>query len=105
VRWLSYGWYAVLLVLAVGAMALFAPGPGWLRIALAFVAFNLAIFLVLHVKSRYRIQLLPAFFLCAGLAADHWWRWWQGEPAARLSPARWLLATGCVGTVLYLACL
>jgi hypothetical protein len=102
-RWLSYAWYGALLAVATCAMALYAPGRGWLRIALAFVAYNLVILLFLHVKSRYRIQLLPVFFLCAGLAVDRWWRWRHGQPVEQLSSTRWLFAAAAVAGVSCLA--
>lgn len=65
----SYALYAAVLVAALMGMAV-CPHKGrpWLLVGLAFLAYNLAIFLLLHVKSRYRIQLLPFFFFYTGCA-------------------------------------
>jgi len=98
----SYAFYAVLLVLGATGLALFAPGPPWLRMALAFLLYNLLIFLALHVKTRYRIQILPVFFLGAGLATHWFWSWRRG--AAPFPPAlRWVAALAGSGLLLGLA--
>lgn len=79
-RTASYLPYALLLVLAAAGVALgtkslpsASTSPrrrGWWWLLLAFAGYNLALFLLLHVKSRYRVQLLPALILYAGLAWD-----------------------------------
>jgi hypothetical protein len=75
----SYLPYALLLVLAAAGVALGTkslpsaaspPRRRWWWLLLAFVGYNLALFLLLHVKSRYRVQLLPALLLFAGLGWD-----------------------------------
>src|SRR6185295_14799093 len=84
--------YAALLFLALvglarGRAAWSPRGARWRPVWLAFLAYNLLLFLALHVKTRYRIQMLPALdlfaaFGCAGL--------WEG---VRLSKrARWSVA-------------
>ena len=64
---------------------------------IAFLFYNLAIFLGLHVKARYRIQMLPIFLIFGALALDraldvaagrsgvrpH--RWWAGLAASLLA--------------------
>ena len=55
-------------------------GRAWLLVAAAFIAYNLALLLFLHVKTRYRVPLLPFFDLAAAAA-------WVAL-AARLAPAR-----------------
>lgn len=40
----------------------------WLWVVLAFLAYNLALYLFVHVKSRYRIQFLPFLFVYSGCA-------------------------------------
>jgi 4-amino-4-deoxy-L-arabinose transferase-like glycosyltransferase len=74
IRLVCYGSYAALLVLAVAGVASVSSWPGWLRIALAFIAYNLAIFLLLHVKTRYRLQMVPVLLLFAGLFVERVWR-------------------------------
>ena len=66
----SYLMYAAILIGTAAGMAVCPPRRRrWLIILLVFFAYNLAIFLLLHVKSRYRIQLLPVLFLYSGCAA------------------------------------
>ena len=67
----NYIIYAALLALTTWGIAASRPGSSrWLQLILAFLVYNLAIFLVLHVKSRYRLQLAPFLFLFAGLGLD-----------------------------------
>jgi len=69
-RYLSYGLYALILVgAAIGVSVSPLRGRRGLQIALAFVVYNLLLFLVLHVKSRYRLQFLPFLLLWTGCAA------------------------------------
>ncbi len=65
----SYLAYAVVLVASALGIAVCPPrGRRWLLIALLFIAYNMVIFLLLHVKSRYRVQILPFLFLYSGCA-------------------------------------
>jgi len=65
----SFLLYASVLVGAVLGIVVCRPrARGWLWVALAFLAYNLALFLFLHVKSRYRIQFLPFLFVYFGCA-------------------------------------
>ena len=91
-RALAYAIYGLVLVGAVVGMAVAPPrGRPWLWGSLAFLAYNLAIFLLLHVMSRYRIQLLPLLDLYAGAAVA--WAVSGGRPMPR--PATWAaVATG-----------
>jgi len=69
-RVLSYGFYALILVgAAVGVSVCPLRGRRGLQIALAFVIYNLLLFLFLHVKSRYRLQFLPFLLIWTGCAA------------------------------------
>ena len=77
----------------------------WLWLVLGFVAYNLAIFLLLHVKSRYRVQFLPFLFLYAAVALQ--WTLQRlgliaGKPVESSAP-RWLLAAAGSALALYLA--
>ncbi|HXT22775.1 MAG TPA: glycosyltransferase family 39 protein [Thermoanaerobaculia bacterium] len=68
----GWGWtiYGVVLVgAALGVATVPAGNRRWLVVALLFVAYNLALFLVLHVKTRYRVQLMPVLDLFAGATA------------------------------------
>lgn len=70
----AYGaavWAVVLAGAGLGLAALPKERRPFVWMLLAFVAYNLALFLVLHVKARYRIPFLPVLDLlaAAGLAA------------------------------------
>ncbi len=75
-RWAHYLSYAaVLLAAPFGFAALWAQRRPWALLGGAFFAYHAAIFLVLHVKTRYLMQLLPLLFLAAAVGADGWVRW------------------------------
>jgi len=87
VRRLSNGSYAVLLLAAPLGFALWPfKDRRWPRILLIFLFYNLAVFLFLHVKSRYRIQMLPVFFLGASGAVA----WVRAALDGRRPPGPWL---------------
>jgi hypothetical protein len=52
-----------------------------LVVAVLFVAYNLALFLVLHVMSRYRVQFMPVLDLAAGSTVVWAWRSRTRRPA------------------------
>ena len=64
--WSNVVWLAVLVGAGLGLAALPRERTGWLAVLLAFVAYNLAVFFLLHVKTRYRIPFLPVLDLLAG---------------------------------------
>ena len=104
-RALSYGLYALTLVgAAVGLAVVPLRDRRWLQVALAFVVFNLGLFLFLHVKSRYRIQFLPVLFVYAGCAVA-WLAarlgWAPLEEGWRRNVPVW--AWGLAGLLLFLA--
>ena len=79
VRWLAYlMWGSLLLLTAWGSVTFpYRRRPvGWW--VLAFVLCQLGLFIVLHVKSRYRVQMLPGLIFFAAYAAS-WWRARLGE--------------------------
>jgi hypothetical protein len=43
-------------------------GRAWLLVAAVFIAYNLVLLLFLHVKTRYRVPLMPFFHLAAAVA-------------------------------------
>jgi len=96
--------YACVLVAAALALAVRpAMEPGrraWLAVALLFVAYNLALFLVLHVMSRYRVQFLPVLDLLAG-ATVAWL--WGSRPRPGSPPAAWIAGGGLAAALLFLA--
>lgn len=66
VRTSSYILYAGILVFACLGMTVSVPSRRpWLWAVGAFLIYNLAIFLALHVKSRYRFQMMPWMILYA----------------------------------------
>jgi hypothetical protein len=94
------------LVLAAGAlgMALVQGRPwSWLHFFLLFLAYNLAIFLVLHVVTRYMTPLLPVWMLFAAVALAGGARWLRRREVLRLpgitvSPMR--LAAGATWAII-----
>jgi hypothetical protein len=97
-RWLDYTLYAALLALAAYGLAACRPaGSRWLQLVLAFLAYNLALFLLLHVKSRYRLQLTPFLLLFAAYGLD------SLLAGAALAPARRWAAAGGAALLLFLA--
>jgi 4-amino-4-deoxy-L-arabinose transferase-like glycosyltransferase len=105
VRLSSYLLYGLLLALAPLGIALWRfRDRRWLRVLLLFVLYNLAIFFWLHVKSRYRIQLLPVAFLGAGCAVAWLDARLRGDPAAAgVACWRWLAAIVTAGLLELLA--
>ncbi len=88
--------------LLLGATAGIAMSP-WRRpgvgVLLAFVGYNLLLFLGLHTMTRYRIQLEPVLALFAAHAVTS-----RAELARRLrSPRFTILLVGAVALVLFLA--
>ncbi len=72
IRKACYGSYALILLTApLGYLAWSFQDKRWVRVMVLFLAYNLVLFLFLHVKSRYRIQILPVAFL--GTAAAVAW--------------------------------
>lgn len=58
-----------LLLLVAAPVGLVVGGCGrnrWVRALIVFLAYNLLIFLWFHVKTRYRIQMMPAAFVGIG---------------------------------------
>ena len=69
-RFSSYLLYVGILLGAVAGVVVWPPrSRRWLVIGLLFIAYNLALFLLLHAKSRYRVPMLPFLFLYGGCAA------------------------------------
>jgi hypothetical protein len=102
----SYALYAVLLVGAAAGMVLCPPRRRlWLWGVLAFLAYNLAIFLFLHVKTRYRVPLLPFLWLYALLALERLVAWRRADPAAEAvpGPGQRVVAALVAAAVLFLA--
>jgi hypothetical protein len=95
--------YGCVLVAAALALATrLEPGVqrAWLAVAILFVAYNLALFLVLHVMSRYRVQFLPVLDLLAG-ATVAWL--WGSRPRTGSRPAAWIACGGLAAALLFLA--
>jgi hypothetical protein len=73
IRATSFAIYAAVLVGFAAGIILCPPaGRRWMWVAMAFVGYNLVIFSVLHVKSRYRVQVLPFLFFYSACAINEW---------------------------------
>jgi 4-amino-4-deoxy-L-arabinose transferase-like glycosyltransferase len=71
----------------------------WVRTLVLFLVFNLMLFLWLHVKTRYRIQMLPAAFVGVGCLVA----WFEAGFRPRPSTVR-IAATGVlVGVLMWFA--
>ncbi len=97
----SYALYAAVLLAAALGLAAAPPRTSWHRVMLAFLAYNAAVFLFLHVKSRYRIAFLPVLYLQAGAFAA----WWpeRRRPGVGRSRAAWTAAATAAAVALFLA--
>lgn len=71
----------------------------WVRVLLVFIAYNLALFLWLHVKTRYRIQMLPVGFVGLGCLVA----WIEAGLAPRPTMARVSAAVGVAACLLWFA--
>ena len=99
-RGTSFVLYGVVLAgAALGLAWSSSSRPRWLWIPLLFLVYNLAIFLFLHVKARYRIPMMPFLFLYAALALDTVRRVAAGDAAA---PAAWRSVLGAAGALVLL---
>jgi hypothetical protein len=103
-RWMSFGSWAILLAAAAWGIVFFPyrqrGAGGWV---LGFLLLHCALFLALHVKTRYRIQMLPALVFFA-VYAGAWWRLRTATAdAPRLEPARTAAGMALAGVLLYLA--
>jgi hypothetical protein len=98
----SYVLYAAVLIAAALGLAVDPPrGRAWRWVLLVFLAYNAAAFLLLHVKSRYRLAFLPVLDLQAGAFAA----WWAAPKGSRPSPppAAWAAAAAAAALALFLA--
>lgn len=75
----------------------------WIAVAAAFLVYNLALLLVLHVKTRYRVPLLPILDVAAALALVRVARGRVAEDeASATAPDRVTLAAGALLAALLL---
>ncbi len=103
IRVICFALYAAVLIGFAAGITLCPPaGRRWMWIVLAFLGYNLVIFLVLHVKSRFRVQFLPCLFFYGACALNEWQR--RGEIPGR-TDTRWRLriAAATAGGLLFLA--
>jgi hypothetical protein len=74
-----------------------------MRILLYFILYNLFIFLWLHVKSRYRVQLLPVFFIYSGCAVGWVLSRFRGDDVKLPTKLQYLAAGSAAALMLFLA--
>lgn len=70
-RYAAWGVYGLILVLVGFGVALPAPGARSWMLPAVFLAGNAGLFLLLHVKTRYRVAFMPALIFFAAVAV-HW---------------------------------
>lgn len=64
----SYTIYSVVLIAGAAGVCFLRIRPlGWHHFFFLFIAYNLALFLVLHVKTRYVLQFFPMLIFFAGI--------------------------------------
>jgi hypothetical protein len=104
VRASSYIAYSLILLLApIGWMIWRFRDRRWLTVLLLFLVYNLAVFFWLHVKTRFRIQMMPVFFMGAGAAIAYLEAWLAGiETPSKISRWRWVVAGGAA--ILFFTC-
>ncbi len=86
-RLANHGLYALTLVLAAfGLTRCPLRRQPWTWIALAFVAYHLALFSVLHATTRFRVPLLPVAYIFAGYTFDWLAQWFAAGRRGRLPP-------------------
>jgi hypothetical protein len=92
----AYGAYGLVLGLASLGLFQLRGRRGWAIAALplAFLAFNLTLFLGLHVTTRYRVAFLPCLAFFAAVAVDRGLGWLRGTGGRRLSRAGGLRLLG-----------
>jgi 4-amino-4-deoxy-L-arabinose transferase-like glycosyltransferase len=71
----------------------------WVRVLAIFVVYNLALFLWLHVKTRYRIQMLPAAFVGVGCLVA----WVEAGCCPRPTRARLAALSVVIGFLMWFA--
>lgn len=110
----SYGLYALILVGTVAGTALFPrQARRWSHFFLSFLAYAMLVFLISHVKSRFRVQLLPIFFVYCGCTVAWFAAWlgarfgWNGSEneiwTRRPGRAGWTGVVAVSGLLLFLA--
>ena len=96
---------ALSIIFLIGRATGKATGPpvhrGWLTVAILFIAYNLAVFLVLHVMSRYRVQFLPVLDLFAGVTVA--WLWSSRQQRSLRAAAAWTAGGLLAASLLFLA--
>lgn len=90
--WTSRGFHLALLLLAPLGFLLVAARSrvGWRLILLAFLAYNAALFLMLHVTPRYLLQVGPALAMGASFAVSS--LVWDRPRLEQLSIRGWIVA-------------
>jgi hypothetical protein len=102
--YVSYGLYTLLLMtFPLGYTVIRARDAKWIRVLLLFLAYNLVIFLLIHVKTRYRIQFLPVFFIGSGCAVGWALSRLQGDEVKLPTVLQYLVAGGAAAVMLFLA--
>lgn len=104
IRWLSYAVWAAILAMAAWGVAVFpyrGRRSGWW--VLGFLLIQCGLFLVLHVKTRYRIQMLPGLFFFAAYGAGWWRARRSGTDQPRASRRQWVSGLTLCTLLLYLA--
>lgn len=74
-------------------------GARWVRVLLLFIAYNLVLLLFLHVKTRYRIQMLPAALVGVGCLVAWIEAGWRPRPTA----TRLVAAVGVISLLFWFA--
>jgi hypothetical protein len=104
IRGYAYAFHALLLGAGVIGLAALRLRPlGWMHVVAAFIVYNLALFLLMHVKTRYFVQLIPMLALGAGITAQQLvdlvrGRGLSSTPAFEFTPPR--IAVGLAGAAL-----
>ena len=110
-HWWDHGWYVLLLAAAaLGIAGLHWKRLGWEHLFALFLVYNLGLFLLVHVKTRYMIQMMPALLIFCGMFLRNLEIMYKKRlgravdpPVFPLTGIRWALGTALALLWLYLA--
>lgn len=105
-RGLSYTLYTAMLIAAPLGLVLYRPRRSrWLWLVAAFLVYSGLLFLLVHVKTRYRVQLLPLLCLFAGMGFHGLAAWRAGGAFAKQGHrlGAWIAALILAGMLLIFA--
>ena len=104
-RWYAYVMHGLVLGLGVLGLCFLQLRPiGWPHLLGLFVVYNLGLFLAVHVKTRYMIQIFPVLMIFSAVALDRLLEWWNTTANPSLVHTSWSLPAAAYWWAAGLAC-